>query len=180
MDGSIWGVLQGAHTCGPAAVSCAGAAPHDEDEVMEQEPLEEERECHEYTEEAEQSSTDDDRHIEEVDPLESSPQSSTDGDRQTEGEDEVELSDEPTGEPADRPMDETAVKLIEGHPPNDELAEEHPPGDGLAEGHPLDYKSTETITVECPTLGQESPSGDAREEDRVVIHTSEDEMDHLC
>ena len=36
----------------PAVVSHAGAAPHDKDEVMEQELLEEEREWHEYTEEA--------------------------------------------------------------------------------------------------------------------------------
>ena len=53
--------------------------------------------------------------------------------------------------------DETAVKLIEGCPPDDELTEEHPPGDELAERHPPDHKPTETVTVECPTLGQESP-----------------------
>ena len=51
----------------------------------------------------------------------------------------------------------TAVKLID-----DELTEEHPPGDGLTEGHPLDYKPMETITVECPTSGWESPLGDVR------------------
>ena len=87
----------------PAAASHTRATPHDEHEVMEQEPLEEERECREYTEEVDslvsspQSSTDDDRHVEEVEPPESSPQSSTNSDRQTEGEDEVELLDEPTG-----------------------------------------------------------------------------------
>ena len=77
-------------------------------------------------------------------------------------------------------MDETAVKLIEGCPPDDELAEEHPPGNGLAEGHPPDYEPMGTITVECPAWGQESPPGDTQEEDRVVVHASEDEMDCLC
>ena len=56
----------------------------------------------------------------------------------------------------------------------------HAMGDGLAEGHPPDYKPMETITVECPTLGWESPPGDTWEEDRVVVHTSEDDMDYLC
>ena len=99
------------------------------------------------------SSTDDDRHIEEVEPPESSLQSSTDSDRQMEGKDEAQLLDKPTGKPTDGPTDETAVKLIEGYPPNDELTEEHPPGDelaeehppgnGLTEGHPLDYELVE-------------------------------------
>ena len=142
------------------------------------------------------NSTDSDRQMEEVDSLESSLQNSTDSDRQTEEEDEGELSDEPT----DGPADETAVKLTEGHPPddvlaeehppddelteghppNDELTEDHPPGDELAEGHPPDYEPVETITMECPTLGWELPPGGAWEEDRVVIHSSEDEMDCLC
>ena len=74
-----------------------------------------------------------------------------------EEEEEEGLSDDPTGELADGPMDETAVKLVEGHPPDDELAEDHPPGNELAEGHPPDYEPVETITVECPTSGQESP-----------------------
>ena len=70
---------------------------------MEQEPLEEKRECCEHTEEADSpvsspwSSTENDSHIEEADPLESSPQSSTDNDRETEEEDEAEPSDKPTG-----------------------------------------------------------------------------------
>ena len=84
------GVLQGACTCAPSVASCAGAAPHDEDKVMEQEPLEEERECHEYTEETDSSpwsSTDNYRYIEEADTLESGLQRSTESDRQTEGED---------------------------------------------------------------------------------------------
>ena len=125
----------------PASASHARAAPYDKDEVMQQEPLEEERECCEYMEEVDswkaslRSSTDNDRHIEEAEVPESSLQSSTDTDRQTEGEDEVELLDEPTG----GPVDETAVKLIEGCPPNDEPTEEHPPGDGLTEGHSLNY-----------------------------------------
>ena len=89
---------------------------------------------------------------------------------QMEDEEEAELSDEPTGKPADRPTDETAVKLIEGHPPDDELTEDHLPDDELAE----------TITVKCPPSRQESPPGSAQKEDRVVIHASEDEMDHLC
>ena len=97
-----------------------------------------------------------------------------------EEEDEGELSDEPTGEPTDRPADKTTVKPIEGHQPDDELAEDHPPSDELAEGHLLDYQPEETITVECPTLGQESPPGGTQEEDSVVIHTCEDEMDSLC
>ena len=97
-----------------------------------------------------------------------------------EEEEEGGLSNEPTGEPADGPMDETAVKLAEGHPPNDELAGDHPPSDELAEGHPPDYEPAETITVECPTSGWKSPPGGTRKEDRVVIHASEDEMDHLC
>ena len=74
---------------------------------MEQEPPEGEREVREHTEE--------------VDMPVSSPQNSTDSDRQMQEEDEVELSDKPTGKPTDRLMDEAAVKLIEGHPPDDEL-----------------------------------------------------------
>ena len=108
--------------------------------------------------------------MEEVDSLVSSLQNSTDSDRQTEKGNEAELSDKTTGEPDDGPMDETAVKLEEGHPPNDELTEDHPPDDELAE----------TITVKCPPSGQESPPGSTREEDRVVVYASEDEMDHLC
>ena len=159
-----------------AAMLHARGALHDEEEVMEQETLEEERECSEYTEE--------------VDSPVSSPWNSTDSDRHTEEEDEGELPDKPTGEPADGPMDETAVKLAEGHPPDDELAEghlpddelteDHPPGNELAEGHPPDYEPAGTITVECLTLGHESPPGGTQEEDRVVIHASEDEMDRLC
>ena len=72
-------------------------------------------------------------------------------------EDEGELSDEPTGKPADGPVDETAVKLAEGHQPDDELAEDHPPSDEFAEGNPPNYQPAETITVECPTLGWELP-----------------------
>ena len=45
---------------------------------------------------------------------------------------------------------------------------------------PNDYEPVETITVECPTLGWELPPGGIREEDRVVVHACEDEMDHLC
>ena len=133
---------------------------------MEQEPPEGERECGEYTEEADLpvsspwNSTDSDRHTKEEDSSESSRQNSADSDRQMVGEDEGELSDEPTGKPTDRHADETAVKLAEGHPP--------------------DYEPMETITVECPALGWESPPGGAWEEDRVVIHASEDEIDHLC
>ena len=67
-------------------------------------------------------------------------------------------------------MDETAVKLVEGHQPDDELTE----------GHLPDYQPAETITVECLTLGQESPPGGAWEEDSVFIHTCKDEMDRLC
>ena len=116
----------------PAVPFHAGAALQDEEEVMEQEPPEGEWEGHEHTEEADspasslRSSTDNNRCTEEVDSLVSSPRNSTDSDRQMEEEEEVELSDKPTGEPADRPTDETAVKLIEGHPPNDELAKDHP------------------------------------------------------
>ena len=190
----------------PAAASSTRAALHDKEEVMEQEPTEEEREYGEYTEEVNtpvpsrwnstdsdrhtevadslvpslQNSTDSVRHTEEEDSPESSLQNSADSDRQTEEEDEGELSDEPTGEPTDRPTDETAVKLTEGCPQDDELTEEHLPGDELTEGHPPDYEPMGTITVECPTLGWELPPGDAWEEDRVVIHASEDEMDHLC
>ena len=97
-----------------------------------------------------------------------------------EEEEEGELSDEPTSEPADGLMDETAVKLVEGHPPNAELPERHPPNDELTEGHPPNYELMETITVECPALGKESPPESTWEEDRVVVHTSEDEMDHWC
>ena len=177
----------GEHCQGPAPVpptvaSHAGAAPHDEEEVMEQELPEQERECGEYTEEVDspvsspQNSTDSDRHTEKEDSLESSQWNSADSDRQTEEKDEGELSDKPTGEPAD----ETAVKLTEGHSPDDELTEDHPPGDELTEGHPPDYEPAETITVECLTSGWELPPGGAWEEDRVVIHASENEMDHLC
>ena len=91
-------------------------------------------------------------------------------------EEEGKLSDEPTGKPAD----ETAAKLTEGHPPDDELTENHSLGDEFTEGHPPNYEPAETITVECPTLGQEAPPGGTQEEDRVVIHASEDEIDHLC
>ena len=122
---------------------------------MEQEPQEVEREGHEHTVEADL-------------PV-SNLQNSTDSDKQME-EDEMGLSDESTGKPADGPTDGTAVKLVERHPSNDELTE----------GHPSDDELTETITVECPTSGQESPLGSAREEDRAVIHTSEDEMACWC
>ena len=162
----------GKHCQGPASVPPAvafhtRAALHDGEEVMEQEPPEEEREGGEHTEEADSpvsspwNSTDSDRYTDEVDSPESSPQNSTDSDRQTEEEDEGELSDEPTDEPTDRPMDETAVKLIEGHPPVDELTEDypsddeltegHPPDDELMEDHPPDDEPVETIAVECPT-----------------------------
>ena len=120
----------------------------------------------------------------------SSPWNSADSDRQTEEDDEGELSDKPTGKPADEPVDETAVKLTEGHlpdgelaeghPPDNEFAEDHPPGSELTEGHPPNYGPMETITVECPALGWKSPPGGAWEEDRVVVHASEDEMDCLC
>ena len=76
-----------------------------------------------------------------------------------EEEDEEELSDEPTGEPTDWPMDETAVKLLEGHQPDDEFAEDHPPSDELTEGHLPDYQPVEMITVESPASWQESPPG---------------------
>ena len=124
---------------------------------MEQEPLEGEREGCEHTEEAD-----------------SLVSSSTDSDRQTdeEEEEEAELSDESTG----KPTDETAVKLVEGHPPNDELTEGHPPSDELAKDHPPDDELVETITVKCPPPGQESPPGSTQ----GVVHTSEDEMDCLC
>ena len=133
----------------PAVALCAGAALHDEEEVMEQEPLEGERECGEYTEEADSpvsslwNSTDRDRHTEETDSPESSPQNSADSARHTKEEDEGELSDEPT----DGPTDETAVKVTEGHPPDDELTEDHP----------SNYELVDTITVECPSLGWELP-----------------------
>ena len=149
----------------PTASSHTEAAPCNE-EVMEQELPKEERECSEYTEEGESpvsslwNSTNSDRHTEEEDFPESSPWNSADSDRQTEEEEEGELSDEPAGEPTDGPADETAVKLIEGHPPDDELME--------------------TITVECPTSEWELPPGGTQEEDRVVVHASKDEMDHLC
>ena len=98
-----------------------------------------------------------------------------------EEEDEGELSDEPTDEPTDGPMDETAVKLTEGHPPDDdELTEDHPPSNELAKGHPPDYEQVETITVECPTSRWELPPGGTWEEGRVVIHVCEDEMDRFC
>ena len=125
----------------PTAALCTGAALHDEEEVMEQEPLEGERECGEYTEEVDspvsspRNSTDSDRHTEEADSLESRPWNSADSYRQME-EDEGKLSDNATGKPADGPRDETAVKLAEGHQPDDELTEDHPPGDEVAEGHP--------------------------------------------
>ena len=77
-------------------------------------------------------------------------------------------------------MDETAVKLAEGHQPDDELTEDHPSSNELTEGHPPNYQPVETITVECPTSGWELPSGGTKEEDRVVIHTCEDEMNSLC
>ena len=124
----------------PAVAFCTGAALRDDEEVMEQEPLEGERECGEYTEESDspvsspQNSTDSDRHTKEADSPESSPRNSADSDRQRRrmrGN-----SDEPTGEPADRPVDETAVKLAEGNPPDDELAEGHLPDDELTEDHP--------------------------------------------
>ena len=136
----------------PTVAFCVRAALCDGKEAIEQEPLEGEREDHEYTEEVDSlvsslwSSTDNDRHTGEADPPESSPQNNTDSNRQTE-EDEAELSVEPTGKPTDGPTDETAVKLIEGHPPNDELTKDHPP----------DNELTETITVEYPPPGQELP-----------------------
>ena len=149
MDGLIWGAPPGPAPVSPTAVSNARAAPSDKEEVMEQEPPKGERECGEYTEKADsavpspQNSADSDRQTE--DSLESSPWNSAGSDRQTEEEDEGELSDEPT----DKPVDETAVKLTkghppddklaEGHPPHDELTEDHPPGDELAEGHPPNY-----------------------------------------
>ena len=141
---------------------------------MKQEPPKGERECGEYTEEADsplpspQNSADSNRQTE--DSLESSPWNSAGSDRQTEEEEEGELSDEPTGEPTDKPVDETAVKLTEGHPPDDKLAK----------GHPPNYGPVETITVEFPILGWELPPGGTWEEDRVVVHASEDEMDLLC
>ena len=137
----------------PAVAFHARAALCDEGEVMEQELPEGEREGHEYTEKADSpvsslwSSTDNDRHTEEADSPESSPQNSTDSDRQTEEEEEEKLSDEPTGKPVDGPTDRTAVKLIEGHPPDDELAEDHPSDDELME----------TITMEFPPSRQELP-----------------------
>ena len=149
---------------------------------MEQEPPQGERECDEYTEEVDslvsslQNSTDSDRHIEEADSPESSPWSSADSDRQMEEEDEGKLSDEPTGESTD----ETAVKLVEGHQPDDELTEDHPPSDELAEGHLPDYWPVETITVECPASEWELPPGGTQEEDSIVVHACEDEMDSLC
>ena len=138
----------------------AGAALHDEEEVMEQEPPVGEREG--------------DGNTEEVDLPVSSPQNSTDSDRQMGEEDEAEWSDKPTGKPADG----TAVRHIEGHPPDNELAERHPPNDELAEGHPPDDELAEghppndeltedhppndelveTITVECPPSGRECSS----------------------
>ena len=90
--------------------------------------------------------------------------------------------DEPEGEPTDerkggsmdepavKPMDESKGRLAQGHPPTDEFSEEH-----LPNGEPM-----EIVTVECPTLGQDSPPGSIQEEDRVVIHTSADKMDHCC
>ena len=168
---------QGPATVPPTVAFHAGAALHDEEEVMEQEMLEGERECSEYTGEADSpvsslwNSIDSDRHTEEADSPESSPQNSADSGRQMEEENEGELSDKPTGKPADEPMDETAVKLTEDHPP---------PNNELTKGHPPDYKLVETITVECPTLGWESPPGGTWEENRVVVHASEDEMDRLC
>ena len=131
----------------PAVAFCTRVALHDDEKVMEQEPLEVEREGCEHTEE--------------VDSLVPSPQNSTDSDRQIEEEDEVELSDKPTGEPTNGPMDGTAVKLIKGHPPDDELTEGHPPDNELAEDHSLDDELMETITVECPTLGWKLPLGSA-------------------
>ena len=144
----------GEHCWGPLPVSPtvaphARATPHNEEEVMEQELPEEERECGECTEEVDSpvsslwNSTDSDRHTKEQDSPESSLQNSADSDRQMEKEDEGELSDEPTGEPTNGPMDETAVKLTERHPPDERLTE----------GHPPDYEPVETITVECPALG---------------------------
>ena len=171
----------GEHHWGPVPVPTAvafhaRAALHDEEEVKEQELPEVEREGCEHTEE--------------VDSLVSSPQNSTGNDRQMEEEEEVELSAEPTGEPADGSMDGTAGKLIEGHPPNDkltedhppnyELSEDHPPDDELSEDHPPNDEIMEAITVECTTLGQKSPLGSTQEEDRVVIHTSQDEMARWC
>ena len=159
----------------PALAFHTGAALRDKEGVMEQEQLEGEREGCEHTEEA--------------DSLVSSLWNSTDSDRQTE-EDEAELSDEPTGEPADVPTDETTVMFIEGHPPNDELAEGHSLDDELTKDHSLNDELTEdhlpdnelmeTITVKCPPPRQELPLGSAQEENRVAVHASEDEMDCLC
>ena len=119
----------------PSAVALhAGAAHCTKVEVVEQEPLQEERECNEYAEEEDSpvsslwNSTDSDRHTKEADSPESSPQNSAGSDRQMEEEDEGELADQPTGKSTDGLMDETAVKIIEGHQPDDELTEDHPPG----------------------------------------------------
>ena len=106
----------------PAAAFCAGGGPSKEEEIMEQEPQEVETEGCEHTVEAEL--------------LVSNLQTSTESDRQMEVEDEMGLSDESTGDPADRPTDGTAVKLIEGHPSDDELTEGHPPDGEIAGGHP--------------------------------------------
>ena len=124
----------------PAVVYHARAILCDEEEVMEQELLEGEREGCEYTEEA--------------DSLVSILQNSTDSDRQTEEEDEAEMSDEPTGEPAEGPTDETTVKFVEGHPPDDELTEGHPPNDELTEDYPPDDQLVERITVNAPLPGR--------------------------
>ena len=191
----------------PAVALHARAAHHAEEEVMGQELPEGERKCGEYTEEVDLpvfspwnstdsdrnteevdspgssswNSADSDRHTEEADSLESSLQNSADSDRQTKEEDEGEMSDEPTGEPADRPANETAVKLTEGDQPDNELIDDHPPGDELTKEHPPDCQPVETITVECPTLGQELPPRGTWEEDRVVVHACQDVLrSHGC
>ena len=76
-----------------------------------------------------------------------------------EGEDREEL----TGEPAEEFTGE----------PTDELTGEPTAG-------PIERPAEETA-VGCPTLGHESPLRSVREsEERVVIHTSEEEIDCLC
>ena len=108
----------------PAAAFCAGGSPSkEEEEVMGLEPQVETEGCERTVE---------------ADLMVSNLQNSTDSDRQMEDEDEMGLSDESTGDPTDRPTDGTAVRLIEGHPSDEELTEGHPSDDELTEGHPPD------------------------------------------
>ena len=81
-----------------------------------------------------------------------------------------ETKDGPTDEPAANPTGESEGRLAQEHSPADELTEEYPP----------DSEHMETLTLECPTLGWESPPGSIWEEDSIVVHTSEDEMDCWC